>query len=353
VGAALLIALGAGALAYWGMRSPAVPRVANYVQLTHDGLSKALVGTDGSRLYLRLGSDVSVGIGAIAPTGGELTRIPTPFPGTYPVNLLPDGSQLLIAKLKIGPGNRSLYSLALLGGSTRRLGDTLGTDGAWSPDGKLLAYSNDSDLFLAKADGTESRKLVTMKNPIDGPVWSPDGTHLRFNDASENGEGSLWEVAEDGSELHRLLPGSHNPSDECCGRWTADGNYFVFQSNGQIWTLPKSGRFLHRHPGPIQLTSSPLALSSPLPSRDGKKLFVVGEADRGELVRYDLNSGQFVPFLGGISADFLAFSKDGQWVAYVSYPEGTLWRSKADGSERLQLTFGPGNPIMPRWSPDG
>jgi Tol biopolymer transport system component len=94
-------------------------------------------------------------------------------------------------------------------------------------------------------------------------------------------------------------------------------------------------------------------LSSPLPSRDGKKLFVVGEADRGELVRYDLNSGQFVPFLGGISADFLDFSKDGQWVAYVSYPEGTLWRSKADGSERLQLTFGPDQAIMPRWSPDG
>ena len=60
-----------------------------------------------------------------------------------------------------------------------------------------------------------------------------------------------------------------------------------------------------------------------------------------------------MPFLGGISAEFLDFSKDGQWVAYVSYPEGTLWRSKADGSERLQLTFGPDSAIMPRWSPDG
>jgi Tol biopolymer transport system component len=60
-----------------------------------------------------------------------------------------------------------------------------------------------------------------------------------------------------------------------------------------------------------------------------------------------------MPFLGSISADFLNFSKDGQWVAYVSYPEGALWRSKADGSERLQLTFGPDRPIMPRWSPDG
>jgi Tol biopolymer transport system component len=39
-------------------------------------------------------------------------------------------------------------------------------------------------------------------------------------------------------------------------------------------------------------------------------------------------------------------------VAYVSYPEGSLWRSKADGSERLQLTFPPMKAFLPRWSPD-
>ena len=46
------------------------------------------------------------------------------------------------------------------------------------------------------------------------------------------------------------------------------------------------------------------------------------------------------------------FSRDGQWVTYVSYPEGSLWRSKADGSERLQLTFPPMQAFLPRWSPD-
>jgi Tol biopolymer transport system component len=49
----------------------------------------------------------------------------------------------------------------------------------------------------------------------------------------------------------------------------------------------------------------------------------------------------------------VAFSKDGQWVTYVSYREGSLWRSKADGSERLQLTYPPMYPVLPRWSPDG
>jgi Tol biopolymer transport system component len=70
-------------------------------------------------------------------------------------------------------------------------------------------------------------------------------------------------------------------------------------------------------------------------------------------MRYDSKSGQFAPFLGGISAEYLDFWKDGQWVAYVSFPEGTLWRSKLDGSERLQLTYPPGYVVNPRWSPDG
>jgi eukaryotic-like serine/threonine-protein kinase len=47
------------------------------------------------------------------------------------------------------------------------------------------------------------------------------------------------------------------------------------------------------------------------------------------------------------------FSRDGQWVTYVSYREGSLWRSKTDGTERLQLTYPPMYPVLPRWSPDG
>ena len=58
-------------------------------------------------------------------------------------------------------------------------------------------------------------------------------------------------------------------------------------------------------------------------------------------------------FLSGISAGELDFSRDGQWVTYASYPEHTLWRSRADGSDRLQLTYPPVSAGLPRWSPDG
>jgi Tol biopolymer transport system component len=104
---------------------------------------------------------------------------------------------------------------------------------------------------------------------------------------------------------------------------------------------------------PKQLTTGLLNFSAPLPSLDGKKLFVVGQQRRGELVRYDLKTQQIAPFLGGVSASEVDFSRDGKWVAYVQFPESTLWRSKADGSERTQLTFPPVQAHEPHWSPAG
>jgi Tol biopolymer transport system component len=94
-------------------------------------------------------------------------------------------------------------------------------------------------------------------------------------------------------------------------------------------------------------------VGDPVPSRDGKKLFVQGWRPRGELVCYDNKSRQFAPYLDGISAMGLDFSPDGQWVAYNDAADGTMWRSKIDGTQKLQLVFPPMLAYLPRWSPDG
>jgi serine/threonine protein kinase len=344
-------------LAYLLTRSTPVPKVSNYIQLTHDGRQKSLIGTDGSRLYLELGTSAQAGIAQMSLSGGDVRSIDhVPSPNMVPVALSPDGSELLVVDGHGVPPSGPLWSLPILGGSPRRLGDTVGEDASWSRDGKMLAYTNAGSIFVANGDGTETRKLLSMKSQVSNVNWSPDATHLRF-DTSEGfdigGQHLTWEVSADGKNLHQLFAGWHDPPDECCGKWTADGKYFVFQSHSQIWALPHEHAFFRREPKPVQLTSSPMSLYSPIPGKDGKKLFVVGRTYRGELNRYDAKSGQFSPFLAGISAEYLDFSKDGQWVAYTSYPEGTIWRSKLDGSERLQLTYPPLYAVMPRWSPDG
>jgi eukaryotic-like serine/threonine-protein kinase len=62
---------------------------------------------------------------------------------------------------------------------------------------------------------------------------------------------------------------------------------------------------------------------------------------------------QFLPFLSGISATDPTFSRDGMWVAYTSFPDNLLWRSRSDGTERMQLTYPPMIAFFPFISPDG
>jgi serine/threonine protein kinase/Tol biopolymer transport system component len=361
-GAALVICLGVVAAIYFLMQTSPAPKLSNYVQLTHDGQQKSIIGTDGARLYLslgevRAGSFANHGVAEMSVSGSDPRKISVlPSVDMVPLDLSPDASTLLVVDGQGAPPKGPLWSIPILGGSPRKLADVTAETAAWSRDGKMLVYTNLGDLYLAKADGSGAHKLLSVKGDILNLSWSPDSSHLRF-DSSESagtiGQQLMWEVSVAGTDVHRLLEDWHNPPDECCGKWTADGKYFVFQSRGQIWALPEKGGIFHSEPKPFPLTSSPLTLSSPFLSKDGKKLFVVGQTYRGELMRYDAKSGQLSPFLGGISAEYVAFSKDGQWVTYVSYREGTLWRSKVDGSQRLQLSYPPMYPLLPRWSPDG
>lgn len=104
---------------------------------------------------------------------------------------------------------------------------------------------------------------------------------------------------------------------------------------------------------PVQLTAGPMSFDAPEPSLDGKRIFALGRQSRGELVQYDAKASQFVPFLSGISAARVSFSPDGRWVTYSTYPENVLWRSRADGSDRLELTYAPFVTWSAGWSPDG
>ena len=142
------------------------------------------------------------------------------------------------------------------------------------------------------------------------------------------------------------------------GGWTADGELFYFVRVNDAVTSLWAAREVNPHfsfsrPAPTLLYTGPLELTEPVASRNTKELYVIGADRRGELSIYDDRSSRFVPYLGGISASYVAFSPDRQWIAYVSYPDGALWKSRIDGSDKMQLTFPPMGVLNPRWSPDG
>ena len=355
------IVIVAGVLVVWLRWPVSSARVLGLTQVTNDGSSKfppAL--TDGSRLYYMTVFQGNV-LYQVSVTGGGAAPISEPFPGLYAglEGISPSGSELLVSSEGGSTGEGPLWVVSPLTGSRHRLGSIVCSGASWSPDGQTIVFAKDSNLSLARSDGSGAHTILTVNGTPSWIRWSPDAKKLRFTVADpKTGSQSLWEAGADGTDLHPLLPGWNSPPSECCGSWTPDAKYFVFQSTqhgrSDVWAIREKGMLLGKpNQTPVHLTVGPMDFLGPVPSRDGKKLFVMGWQRRGELTRYDLKSQQFVPFMSGISADGPSFSKDGQWVAYTSIPEGNLWKSKADGSERLQLTFPPFTAYEPRWSPDG
>jgi Tol biopolymer transport system component len=60
----------------------------------------------------------------------------------------------------------------------------VGDSGAWSPDGKQLAYTKGNDLYIANPDGTDSRKIASFTGSAEVPEWSPDGRQIRVTVAA-------------------------------------------------------------------------------------------------------------------------------------------------------------------------
>jgi eukaryotic-like serine/threonine-protein kinase len=363
------IVLAVLAIASFYLRSPLPPpKIVGSTQLTSDGIAKGSLVTDGSRLYFTEFSGDHFIMSQVSVTGGENAVIPSSLANPIVQDVAPDSSQLLLTESNFAQLNSPFWVQPLPAGLPRRMPVT-GHDATWAPNGKLL-FAEGSDLFLAEHDGGTAHKLLTTAGIPAGITLSPDGSRIRYTVTDFSalggpigpgflGASSLWEARADGSNPHPLLPsGWNNPPQECCGRWTSDGQYFVFRSirNGlsSVWALPEHHSFWRKVANePVQLTTGPLNFGNPIPSRDGKKLFVQGWQPHAEMVRYDSKSGAFVPFLANTAAAQVDFSRDKNWAAYVSYTDETLWRSRLDGSDRLQLTYPPFHATLPHWSPDG
>ncbi|HZR65325.1 MAG TPA: protein kinase [Terriglobales bacterium] len=338
----------------WSARTPKLPRILKTAQITHDGASKIFVLTDGSRMYLTEATGRRPSLVQASISAGETSPIPNPLKWVALKDISPDHTQLLITDYEDGGEDQQAWSLPLPTGSPRQLGSIHGHSMVWSPDGSRIAFANAADIFLADPEGSNQRKILTVQGLAYDLRFSPDGNRLRFTVVSgKTNSGSIWEARSDGTNAHPLLPGWHTPPAECCGIWSPDGRYYFFlNTDNEIYAM-REPRWPFRSPSaPIALTTGPMMFGSFCLSSN-EKILADATVPRSEVVRFDSKMHEFVPFLSGISADFVDFSRDGKWVTYVSVPDYTLWRSRVDGNDRLQLTFPPAIPYLPHWSPDG
>ncbi len=184
-----------------------------------------------------------------------------------------------------------------------------------SPDGALISYHEDYQVYIARADGTR-KQCIETGNPFNfGPRWSPDGAWVLFV-SGERGRSNPYVVRRDGSGLRKLadlggyqgwilfldVDDFHEGSSDV-PVWAAEGTTVFFTAQvgksvelfrttleGPPEALTKSPEgTLHYHPQP-----SPdgvwLAYGS---KRDGvRQLYVMRLADRLERRLTDLPRGR-------------------------------------------------------------
>jgi len=342
------ILLGACGLLYRFLFSP-VLHVTHLARLTSAGRVDpwARLASDGSRLFfLERDGDhwnsrqISVAGGESMPFGptGRNIRIHA---------VSNDQSEILFAPFTTRTPDLPLWSMPLIGGSPRRVGEILANGATFSPDGTRIAFTTSRGAFVANRDGSSVHQVANVLDSWD-IAWSPDGNILRFHAHGPR----LWQVTPAGQDLHPFLPSWTAYQ----GRWTFDGSYYIFtgtkDSHTALWAVRESS-FPWLQSEPVQLTFPPLNIGYGLPSRDGNSIYALGGlSEQIDVVRFDPGTHHFAPVMPGLNVKEISYSPDHKWVLYNDWNQ--LWRSRPDGSDRLQLA---GAPLLPgihfaHWSPD-
>ncbi len=305
----------------------------------------------------------------------EIRRLTTdPSPESWP-SWSPDGRQ--IAFLRESGDKATIHFVSPLGGAARKVSDFAAGGGqlSWSPDGRFLAAvkaGTDSEdapgaggIYLVPVEGGEPRLLTrarTGANELAG-AFSPDGKRLAYASCVTAGDPQACDVhvldlGPDLAPLGAPRRLTHQGFSIYSVAWTRDGASIVYTGEQGPW-LQYAWRVAargERPPERIDLMGSRVPFLAIAPTRD-RLAFT--------LHRNDYDFYRFVPGrppepLSGSSSFFEElshFSPDGRRIAFDSARSGErdeVWLSDADGANPQQLTHGPGRwQGSPYWSPDG
>jgi Tol biopolymer transport system component/DNA-binding winged helix-turn-helix (wHTH) protein len=358
----VMMAICAGVIAVlaigWYLPRP-TPRVTDSAQYTYDGVSKGNLRVARGSIYFNELIGQQIALKKMPVGGGTPVTMSVGDPGLFLCDVSQDEMKFLVI---VGRYNaKGMFPIKVMDYGTSSLSDLHGLEGtncAWGLGGKIV-YPREEEVFIADADGTHVRKLLNAPGNVSQMRFSPDGKILRFTSTDKiTYTNTLWEANADGSGQHEIFLKYEEFPQKCCGEWSPDGNYFFYQGvrdgSSRIFAVRERKFLFWRKEGtPVQLTTLPMNFYMGTTSEDGKKLFVTAAQPRARLEKYDARAQQFVPYLGGISAGGVEESPDGNWVAYVKYPEQTLWRARIDGSDALELTGPLLRAELPHWSPDG
>jgi TolB protein len=256
----------------------------------------------------------------------------------------PDGQRVAFSRSCLVESRACTPGLLVVGRAGRTL-RRLAPDavpGAWSPDGRQLAYVTVSGdgIFVVSADGKRRRRLT---RGYDGsPAWSPDGAQIGFLHGRSAGASTreLILIGADGRGRRSLARSSSGPA------WSPDGRRLLFERDGTIYLVPSAGGTARRvGPGYQGGGWSPDGRLLALPL--GRRIDL---ATAEGTMRRPLDTGRsrVRPYVHQPT-----WSPDGKWLAFVrSAEEGKsaeIWVIRPDGTGRRRIAA-PGREVQLAWT---
>jgi serine/threonine protein kinase/Tol biopolymer transport system component len=354
-------------IAYWGVRGDSGQR--DIWTLAADGSDEATGGVavtddpavdwsptwspDGRYLYFSSTRGGTTNLWRVAidevsgRVRGEPEAITAPSTWSGYLSFSRDGSRLAFASLDY----RSTLFRAPFDAARESVGPPApilkGTrpirDHELSPDGAWVAFTEAGgreDLFVARIDGTEYRRLTDDPSRDRGPSWSPDGTRIAFY-SDRSGTYDVWTIRPDGSELAELTRGSAVSGFPV---WSPDGARVAFGFDK--WLLVDAAARGTPAPPPEPAISAAEWFMPTSWSPTGGRLVGpvrAGGGSVGRLSVYTLATKQYatVPgdFARAASWVFPSWLADGRRLL-VRRPEGIAIIDGTTGAGRLLLPVG-------------
>jgi TolB protein len=224
---------------------------------------------------------------------------------------------------------------------------------AWSPDGTRIAYVS----FEKKASAiyiqhvvTGSREQVAAYPGINGaPAWSPDGNRLAMT-LSKDGDPEIYVLNLISRSLDRL---TRNFSIDTEPVWSADGKSIIFTSdrggNPQLYSVGLADRQTRR------LTFEGNYNAGAAVSPDGRYVAMVhGSGGQYRIGVLELGTRSFNVLTEGSGDESPSFAPNGSMVLYATRRGGRelLSAVSVDGLYRQQLLTSAGAVREPAWAPE-
>ncbi len=275
----------------------------------------------------------------------------------------PDGAQMAFHRL--AEGDTGLYLVPSLGGVERKLRSThlvypFAAQISWSPDGKLIAFSdtdatsNHLRLYLISPESMQIRQVDLPERCEHQmqPAFSRDGKWLAYLCGFTSGLEALFIVSPSGGKSTQIA--SIEGFIEGIA-WTHNSKSLIFSNDSgggaQLFEIPLANGKVRKLPfGDAALWPA----ISPAGDRAAYGLF----SRNINIWRQDLSKADGLPVKLISSTREQAspqFSPDGRHIVFESTRSGwrEIWMIDADGSNPVQLTSLKTATGSPQWSPNG